>query len=103
MSLIKKNDQNYLLKNDQFYKYKNQDSEFNDISEGNIRFNPTYKFNKNSNEYIKGNNNFKAPSYTDRIFYGNKNGIKLITYDSINSLNFSEHKPVYGIFDMNFP
>ena len=98
MELIKKNDQNYLLKSDQFYKYKTTDSDFNYINEGNIRFNPTYKFIKNSNEYNKA----KIPSYTDRIFYGNKNGIKIITYDCINNLNLSDHKPVYGIFDMNF-
>ena len=98
MELIKKNDQNYLLKSDQFYKYKTTDSDFNYINEGNIRFNPTYKFIKNSNEYNKA----KIPSYTDKIFYGNKNGIKIITYDCINNLNLSDHKPVYGIFDMNF-
>ena len=100
IGLIKKNNFNYLLKNDQFYKYKNSETIFNIINEGNICFNPTYKFSKENNDYEYDEKKVRVPSWTDRIFYANKNGIKNIMYKSINELNLSDHKPVIGVFEI---
>ena len=100
IGLIKKNNFNYLLKNDQFYKYKNSEIDFNIINEGNICFNPTYKFSKEYNDYEYDEKKLRVPSWTDRIFYVNKNGIKNIMYKSINDLKISDHKPVIGVFEL---
>ena len=100
MALIEKNNTNFILNNDQFYKCKSMDSDFNLISEGNIMFRPTYKFMKGSNNYFNENMKRKIPSYTDRIFYGNKKGINSLYYNSINNILYSSHKPVIGCFEI---
>ena len=100
MALIGKNNSNFILNNDQFHKCKNMDSDFNLISEGDISFKPTYKFVKGSNNYFNGNMKKKIPSYTDRIFYGNKKGINNLDYNSINNITYSSHKPVTGCFEI---
>ena len=100
MALIEKNNTNFILNNDQFYKCKSMDSDFNLISEGNIMFRPTYKFMKGSNNYFNENMKKKIPSYTDRIFYGNKKGINSLYYNSINNILYSSHKPVIGCFEI---
>ena len=100
LGLIQKNNLNYLLKNDQFYKYRHLDNDFNLINEGNICFNPTYKFAKGSNDYDYNKNKIRTPSWTDRIFFVKKNRIKNIMYNSINELNISDHKPVVGVFEI---
>ena len=100
LRLIKNNNLNYILKNDQFYKYKNYKSDFNLINEGNINFNPTYKFVKGNNDYEYNEKNLRVPSWADRIFYVNKNGIKNIIYNSIDDIVLSDHKPVVGVFEI---
>lgn len=100
ITLIKKNSLNYLLNNDQFYKIKNSERDFNIINEGRICFNPTYKFMKGINDYDYNEKKIRVPSWTDRIFYINKNGIKNIMYNSINTLNYSDHKPVVAVFEI---
>ena len=97
---IEKNNLNYLLKNDQFYKNKNSENDFNLINEENIKFNPTYKFIKGRNCYDNNQNKLRTPSWTDRIFFVKKNGIKNVMYNSINSLFLSDHKPVVGVFEI---
>ena len=99
-ALIEKNNSNFILNNDQFYKCKNMDNDFNLITEGNIMFKPTYKFVKGSSNYFNDNTKRKIPSYTDRIFYGNKKGINSLYYNSINNIFYSSHKPVIGCFEI---
>jgi hypothetical protein len=100
LGLIEKNNLNYILKNDQFYKYRNYKSDFNLINEGNITFNPTYKFVKGKNEYEYNEEKLRVPSWTDRIFYVNRNGIKVLMYNSINDIVLSDHKPIIGVFEI---
>ena len=100
LGLVEKNNLNYILKNDQFYKYRNYKSDFNLINEGNITFNPTYKFVKGKNEYEYNEEKLRVPSWTDRIFYVNRNGIKVLMYNSINDIVLSDHKPVIGVFEI---
>ena len=74
------------------------------VDEGNIIFNPTYKFEKESDNYYFNKNKIRTPSWCDRIFYkknlnNNEPSIILKQYDSINSINYSDHKPVFGIFE----
>ena len=100
IKLIDNNNLNYLLKNDQFYKYRNIDNDYSLINEANICFRPTYKFIKGFNDYEFDEDKIRVPSWTDRIFYIRKNGIKNIMYDSINEMILSDHKPVIGVFEI---
>ena len=100
IGLIEKKNLNYLLKNDQFYKYRNIDNDYNLINEGNIYFKPTYKFIKGFNDYEFNENKIQVPSWTDRIFYVKKNKIKNIMYNSIDDMILSDHKPVIGVFEI---
>ena len=99
-ALIEKKNSNFILNNDQFYKCKNMDSDFNLIGEGDIMFMPTYKFVKGYCNYINNNMKKKMPSYTDRIFYGKKKGINSLYYNSLNNILYSSHKPVIGCFEI---
>ena len=100
ITLIQSNNLNYLLNNDQFNKCKNNERDFNIIKESQICFNPTYKFIKGINDYDYNEEKLRVPSWTDRIFYVNKNGIKNIMYNSISALNYSDHKPVIAVFEI---
>ena len=100
LGLLQKNNLNYLLKNDQFFKYRHLENDFNLINEGNICFNPTYKFKKGTNDYDYNKKKLRTPSWTDRIFYVKKNRIKNIMYNSINDFIISDHKPVVAAFEI---
>ena len=67
------------------------------IEEGEINFPPTYKYKKDTNCY---NISKRVPSWTDRILYKNNENIKTLFYDRID-LNFSDHKPIVGFFEIN--
>ena len=69
-----------------------------DIKEHNISFPPTYKYIKNTNNY---NLLKREPAWTDRILFKENNLIKSIIYDRIE-LNYSDHKPVFAIFEINY-
>ena len=101
IGLISKNNSHDILNNDQFYKSKHIDSDFNLICEGDIMFNPTYKFIKESNNYHNLKKNNKTPSYTDRVFHGNNKGINNLYYDSINNIKYSSHKPIVAAFEIS--
>ena len=68
-----------------------------DIKEGEINFPPTYKYKKNTNSY---NIEKRVPSWTDRILYKNNKNIRILLYDRVN-LNLSDHKPIFGLFEIN--
>ena len=66
------------------------------LYESEIRFPPTYKYNKLRNTY----NRKRIPSWTDRILYKNDNCIKCLFYNTID-LYISDHKPVIGLFQID--
>ena len=88
-----------LYKFDQFNTSLEKD-EFlqNHVCESKINFEPTYKYEKDSNEYDKKKG--RIPSYTDRIFFCKEEGIKMISYKCINNLKYSDHRPVIGVFEL---
>lgn len=95
--IMKKNDPEILWDKDQFTEeIKNKQN----FKEGVINFMPTYKFKRNSNEY----DNNRIPGWTDRIIYKSKRyyDIMLCEYSSINNITFSDHKPVYAVFKIDF-
>ena len=66
------------------------------ISEHRIKFLPTYKYFKGFNYY---NVSKRLPSWTDRILFKKSNDIKCLYYDKID-LNYSDHRPVYALFEI---
>ena len=68
------------------------------IKEREINFEPTYKYVKGSNEYAYDEDKVRVPAWTDRIFYCKNNNIKMLTYDTIKSIRYSDHRPVVGTF-----
>ena len=63
----------------------------------------TYKLK--NNEYVIDSEDH-VPSYTDRVFYTSNDDkikqFKVIKYDSLNQINFSDHKPVIFNFKIYF-
>ena len=95
--IMNKNDPEILWDKDQFTEEVKNKQNF---KEGVINFMPTYKFKKNSNEYDYS----RIPGWTDRILYKSKRyyDIMLCEYSSIKNIIFSDHKPVYAVFKINF-
>ena len=87
---------------DQFHlAYEDENNSFlkNNLSEGKINFAPTYKFEKNSDNYAFEDGKIRVPSYCDRIFYCKKNGIRILSYERISTLKISDHRPVTAAFE----
>jgi len=82
---------------DQFIKMRNVNFSLNCLEEGNLAFNPTYKYNFGSNEYDSKAK--RIPSWCDRIMFKKSKLIKLLCYNRCEYL-FSDHKPVYALFDV---
>ncbi|EAY15795.1 Endonuclease/Exonuclease/phosphatase family protein [Trichomonas vaginalis G3] len=59
-----------LLQNDQLKQAQHKDPILSTLNEAEIRFNPTYKFDNNSDVYDTSQKK-RVPSYTDRILYKN--------------------------------
>lgn len=71
------------------------------FDEMEIKFKPTYKFDKGT-DYYDTSEKQRVPSWTDRILTHTKNkrvtSLEQLRYNSIPKFKFSDHKPVYGIF-----
>ena len=105
MNLIKQNSINILYEGDQFYLSKKENPNYSIVNEGEINFFPTYKYEKNNDNYSFNVDKIRIPSYCDRIFFKNnfseKNpSIILKEYNSVKSVKFSDHRPVYAVFDI---
>ena len=117
---IKSNDLNYLRKNDQLNIERTAGRTFNGFEEGILNFKPTYKYIPGEDNYDdRPDKKMRAPAWCDRILWscragnnkeiisnnGDSNGkkLKLITlknYQREDSIKISDHKPVFGIFDV---
>ena len=90
-----------LIRYDQFYVNCKRDRDMAIVIEGPINFAPTYKYVPGSNNYINDSEKMRIPSYTDRILFVDKRGIKNIIYKSIPTLMYSDHRPVYAGFEID--
>ena len=98
-ALIKEKKYDILYGLDQFNSSMQINKFFSDnINEKEIKFDPTYKYVKGSNEYAYDEDKIRVPAWTDRIFYCKNKGIKMLTYDSIKNMRYSDHRPVVGTF-----
>ena len=83
---------------DQFLVTKKTNPNFSSLEEGPLSFNPTYKFNINTNEYDTSKK-YRVPAWCDRILWKSHENLKLKCYNSVD-YTYSDHKPVYAIFNI---
>lgn len=83
---------------DQLLQILSTSTVFSDLSEGNITFDPTYKFTPGTSLYDTGKK--REPAWCDRIIFNKLNKIDIITYNSVYDFTQSDHKPVYGLYKL---
>ena len=92
---------NYFLvdhwENEEFNSIKKNYSKYQ-IDEHLINFLPTYKYIIGYNSY---NVSKKIPSWCDRILFKKNTNIKCLYYDTIDDIKYSDHRPVYALFEIN--
>lgn len=98
-----------VLENDQLRKEQEAGNVFNDFLEGEITFDPTYKYDMFSDVYDTSEK-MRAPAWTDRILWRRRKALaesdvgadwnpgKLIYYGR-SELTQSDHRPVLAIID----
>ena len=102
ISFIQEKNYDSLYCMDQFNLVKENDDFLKKyVNEKRINFDPTYKYEKESNEYAYDEDKIRVPAWTDRIFFCNHQGIKMLTYDCIKNLRLSDHRPVVGAFEID--
>jgi phosphatidylinositol-bisphosphatase len=77
-----------------------EDSLWAYFKEQKIEFPPTYKFDKDSDNYDSSGKQ-RVPSWTDRILWKCDDNIRPFTYDSVRSVKCSDHRPVFAQFEAN--
>ncbi|KAF4874580.1 Inositol-1,4,5-trisphosphate 5-phosphatase 1 [Colletotrichum siamense] len=97
-TLIKKHDLDLLYENDQLNLQMIAGLAFPYYSEARINFLPTYKFDLGTDDYDTSEKQ-RIPAWTDRILRKGSN-LRQLAYNSA-PLKFSDHRPVYAIFQCN--
>lgn len=70
------------------------------FSEAPIFFPPTYKFDKQSDQYDSSKKQ-RVPSWTDRILWKTDENIVNLAYSSVPSLKISDHRPIFGQYEVS--
>jgi endonuclease/exonuclease/phosphatase family metal-dependent hydrolase len=83
-----------LLRHDQLLKTISQGSAFKDMVEGEIKFAPTFKYDKGTNTY-DSSHKLRIPAWTDRILF-RPFGVRVQEYDCVPEAIHSDHRPVYA-------
>lgn len=92
-----------LIREDQLCREMAHKGAFYGFLEGQIKFFPTYKFDKGTSNYDTLEKQ-RVPSWTDRVLwlspkkYGKKHDIENTFYNLVMDIFISDHKPVYGGF-----
>jgi hypothetical protein len=89
-----------LLKQDQLRWSQDRGLSFQALQEPPLRFKPTYKFDKGSDEYDSGPKQ-RIPAWTDRILYRPAMGLRCSRYDADFALRTSDHRPVFANFHVD--
>mmetsp|Transcript_60833 Transcript_60833/g.144972 ORF Transcript_60833/g.144972 Transcript_60833/m.144972 type:complete len:454 (-) Transcript_60833:24-1385(-) len=71
------------------------------FDEAEITFPPTYKFDPGTDEYDTSKKR-RGPSWTDRILWKREGQhVHAMAYNSVTSMKSSDHRPVYGQFEVD--
>ncbi|ROW11528.1 hypothetical protein VMCG_01121 [Cytospora schulzeri] len=98
MDLVKQHDLESLYANDQLNLQMVAGLSFLHYSEARITFMPTYKFDIGTDTYDTSEK-ARIPAWTDRILRKGPH-LRQLAYNCA-PLNFSDHRPVYALFDCN--
>ncbi|CAI9098164.1 OLC1v1034764C1 [Oldenlandia corymbosa var. corymbosa] len=100
IELLKRNDWQTLLEKDQLRIEQKAGRVFKGWEEGKIQFAPTYKYRKDSDDYVVQTSTSKerrrTPAWCDRILWKGE-GLKQMWYERGES-KFSDHRPVSSLF-----
>lgn len=96
MELVEQRDLEHLYENDQLNLQMVAGLSFPFYSEARIAFMPTYKFDLGTDTY-DSSEKARIPAWTDRILRKGPN-LRQLAYNCA-PLRFSDHRPVYAIFD----
>ena len=88
--------QRHLLRHDQLRAVMAEELAFPGFAEGSISFLPTFKFDKDSNDYDTSHKQ-RIPAWTDRVLF-KPIGTRVLEYDSVRDAIHSDHRPVYATF-----
>ena len=83
---------------DQLTKSRRAGHIFRGFEEGPVSFKPTFKFDKFSNNYDTSKKQ-RVPSWCDRVLF-KPNQTTLLEYDSVGNAIHSDHRPVFGIYEV---
>jgi len=86
-----------LLKYDQLSLAMHQKDAFLGFAEAPINFQPTYKYDRNSDIFDTSPKQ-RVPSFTDRILFKTAEYVQVLEYSSIQNMRTSDHRPVYASF-----
>ncbi|CAH1115120.1 unnamed protein product [Psylliodes chrysocephalus] len=95
-TLLLRNELPTLLKADQLNQQKERGNVLLDYQEGDINFQPTYKYDLYTDTYDTSEK-ARPPAWTDRILWRGR-GIYQVAYRSHMDLRISDHKPVSALF-----
>lgn len=87
-----------LQQHDQLIRQMERGETFPYFNEQKINFMPTYKFDAGTTHYDTSEKQ-RTPSWTDRILLKGQR-VKQRSYDSVPQITFSDHRPVYAIYDV---
>jgi hypothetical protein len=84
---------------DQLNKAKTTSTTLIEFEEGELDFNPSYKYVVGGIEYDMKKK--RVPSWCDRILFRKNKNIKILEYGRVDYI-YSDHKPVYGVYNLKF-
>ncbi|CCH40919.1 hypothetical protein BN7_453 [Wickerhamomyces ciferrii] len=94
---IELEDYNFLFEHDQLSNQMIAGESFPYFNEMEIKFPPTYKFDKGTKTYDTSEK-LRIPAWTDRVL--SRGAIlQQLSYGSAPDVTFSDHRPVFGIFE----
>uniref|UniRef100_A0A7S2ZM21 Inositol polyphosphate-related phosphatase domain-containing protein n=2 Tax=Rhodosorus marinus TaxID=101924 RepID=A0A7S2ZM21_9RHOD len=101
MQLIEQRDWSSLARYDQLKTEMNASRVAPGFEEGSLNFAPTYKHNSDTNSYRMDEEGGikRTPSWTDRILWRSRLGVRLLAYRR-HEVYSSDHRPVSALFDI---